>query len=194
MNGKYFLVKMYTAEAVEHFQQAYSLTTLYVCMMPVEISLIVCATLSIELAINIWSTFHMRSQDTRDMLLMLDIFTDLFCLVFPLCYTRFVLKIPILMESMLLIVVYPTVSLLSKLYEIWEDYFRIDEQRINKMEGLSAYRRRSSIFGLLENRKAVELQLKHYPKRLRYTFATLNASFLLFFAIMADAIFIATIE
>ena len=73
--------------------------------------------------------------------------------MFPLCYTRFVLQMPILMESMLLIVVYPTVSLLSKLYDIWEDYFRIDEQRINKIEGLSAYRRRSSIFGLLENQK-----------------------------------------
>ena len=91
VNGKYFLIKMYAAEAFEHIQQVYSLTTLYLCLMPVEISLVVCAVLSIELAINIWATFHMESQEVRDRLLVLDIFTDLFCLAFPLCYTRFVL-------------------------------------------------------------------------------------------------------
>merc|ERR1711871_204542 len=56
VNGKYFLTKMYAAEAFEHMQQVYSLTTLFLCLMPVEISLVVCAFLSIELAINIWST------------------------------------------------------------------------------------------------------------------------------------------
>ena len=37
VNGKYFLTKMYAAEAFEHIQQVYSLTTLYLCLIPVEI-------------------------------------------------------------------------------------------------------------------------------------------------------------
>ena len=178
VNGKYFLTQMYAAEAFEHIQQVYSLTTLYLCLMSVEISLIVCAVLSIELAINIWATFHMESQEVRDRLLVLDIFTDLFCLAFPLCYTRFILRMPILMESMLLIVVYPTISILSKLYDVWEDYFEIDSQR---MEDLRKVRRRKSILGLSHNQEAFETQLKHYPNWLRYSFTVLNVGFLFFF-------------
>ena len=144
VNGKYFLTKMYAAEAFEHLQQVYSLTTLYVCLMPVEISLVVCVVLSIELAINIWSTFHMESQEVRDRLLMLDIITDMFCLAFPLCYTFFILGVPNLIENMLLIMVYPTISILSKLYDIWEDYFG----RFQRIEDFGKVRRRKSILGL----------------------------------------------
>lgn len=43
VNGKYYLTKMYAAEAFEHTQQVYSLTKIYLCLMPVEISSIVCA-------------------------------------------------------------------------------------------------------------------------------------------------------
>ena len=38
VNGKYYLTKMYAAEAFEHTQQVYSLTKIYLCLMPVEIS------------------------------------------------------------------------------------------------------------------------------------------------------------
>ena len=158
VNGKYFLTKMYAAEAFEHLQQVYSLTTLYVCLMPVEISLVVCVVLSIELAINIWSTFHMESQEVRDRLLMLDIFTDMFCLAFPLCYTHFTLVVPIQIENILLIMVYPTISILSKLYDVWEDYFAVDLQRI---EDFGKVRRRKSILGLSHNQNVLEMQLRH---------------------------------
>ena len=84
VNGKYYLSKMYAAELFEHIQQVYSLTTIYVCLMPVEISSIVCAVLTIELLINIWATFHIGSQEMRDRLILLDIFTDIFCVAFPL--------------------------------------------------------------------------------------------------------------
>eukprot|EP00944_MAST-04C_sp_MAST-4C-sp1_P002554 g2554.t1 len=181
VNGKYFLTKMYAAEAFEHFQQVYSLTILYLCLMPVPLSLVVCAVLSIELAINIWATFHMESQEVRDRLLMLDIFTDLFCLAFPLCYTSFILGLPLLVENMLLIMVYPTISILSKLYDVWEDYFAVDLQR---MEDLRKVRRRKSILGLSHNQEVLETQLKHYPNWLRYSFTVLNVVFLLFFVVL----------
>ena len=66
VNGKYYLSKMYAAELFEHTQQVYSLTTIYLCLMPVEISIIVCAVLTAELLINIWATFHIGSQEVRD--------------------------------------------------------------------------------------------------------------------------------
>ena len=55
VNGKYYLSKMYAAELFEHTQQVYSLTTIYLCLMPVAISTIVCAVLTVELLINIWA-------------------------------------------------------------------------------------------------------------------------------------------
>ena len=42
INGKYYLTKMYVAELFEHIQQVYALTNIYLCLMPVEISIIVC--------------------------------------------------------------------------------------------------------------------------------------------------------
>ena len=96
VNGKYYLTKMYAAELFEHTQQLYSLTTIYLCLMPkLEISSIVCAVLTIELLINIWATFHIGSQEMQDRLILLDIFTDIFCVAFPLGYSRFYLAMPI---------------------------------------------------------------------------------------------------
>ena len=132
---------MYAAELFEHIQQVYSLTAIYLCLMPVEISSIVCAVLTIELLINIWATFHIGSQEIRDRLIFLDIFTDIFCVAFPLLYTWFSFQIPVETTEMLFIVVYPTLSVLSKLNDIWEDYFKMDlermEQTKNKLHPLS---------------------------------------------------------
>ena len=89
VNGKYYLTKMYASEVFEHTQQVYSLTTIYVCLMPVEISSVVCAVLTVELLVNIWATFHIGSQEMRNRLILLDIFTDIFCVAFPLLYTWF---------------------------------------------------------------------------------------------------------
>merc|ERR1712159_988309 len=77
---------MYAAEAIEHIFQVYGMRSLYLCLMPVEMTLVVCIVLSVELSINIWATFHMESQLVRDRLLVLDIFTDLFCAMFPWYY------------------------------------------------------------------------------------------------------------
>ena len=73
INGKYYLMKMYTFELLEHLQQLYSLNNIYLCFMPVEGSTIVCAVLVVELITNVWLTLRFDSQETRDMLLLLDI-------------------------------------------------------------------------------------------------------------------------
>jgi len=111
VNGKYYLTKMYASEAVEHIQQVYSLTTIYLCSMPVGGSSIVSSVLTIELLTNIWVTFHFESQESRDRLILMDIFTDIFCLAFPLLYSHS-LGTLIPFESMRAIIVYPMLSLL----------------------------------------------------------------------------------
>ena len=85
---------------------------------------------------------------------------------------------------MILIVVYPTLSLLSKLNDIWEDYFKIDLQRIEhigKKHNSTRSRRRKSILNLPQNKGTLSTQLKYFPKWLRYSFTILNIGFALFF-------------
>ena len=121
---------MYVVELFEHIQQVYSLTNIYLCLMPVEISIIVCIVLSVELAINIWLTMYLDSQEIRDRLVLLDILTDIFCIAFPLLYTWLSFRIPVSISQILFIVVYPTLSLYSKLKGLWWDYFRMDLERM----------------------------------------------------------------
>ena len=187
VNGKYYLTKMYASEAVEHIQQVYSLTTIYLCSMPVGGSSIVSSVLTIELLTNIWVTFHFESQESRDRLILMDIFTDIFCLAFPLLYS-YSLGMLIPFESMRAIIVYPMLSLLSKLNDIWEDYFAMDLQRVEKRHRKNTEtfkkrgsRKRKSVLNLAHNRDVMEMQLDHFPKWLRYAFTILNISFILFF-------------
>ena len=75
INGKYYLTKMYVAELFEHIQQVYSLTTIYLCLMPVEISTIVCIVLIVELAMNIWLTMYLYSQEVHRCPTVLETYT-----------------------------------------------------------------------------------------------------------------------
>ena len=185
VNGNYYLIKMYASEAFEHIQQVYSLTTFYVCLMPVAISSTVCAVLAFELMFNMWATFHMATQVTRDRLILMDIVTDLFCLVFPVSYTYFVNQVPVKIDEMRFITLYPSFSLLLKLNDIWGDYFKIDLERLRQTPGESRTRershRRSSILRLSVHKDLIQTQLNHFPNWMRYGFACLNLGFLLFF-------------
>ena len=85
---------------------------------------------------------------------------------------------------MLVIMIYPSLSLLSKLNDIWEDYFKMDLERIQetkKQQNSTRSRRRKSILNLSHNRDTLNTQLEHFPKWLRYVFTALNIGFVLFF-------------
>jgi hypothetical protein len=182
INGKYYLAKLYFAEAFEHVQQLYSLATIYVCLMPVMISSTVCIVLIAELLINIWATFRIASQEVRDRLILLDIFTDIFCLLFPLLYAYTSFGVPIPIDEMLFIMVYPSLSLLSKLNDVWEDYFNMDLQRVKQQRKTGRRSRRMSILNLSRNQETFDRQLKHFPQWMRCIFLVLNVGFVLFLA------------
>ena len=74
--------------------------------------------------------------------------------------------------------------MLSKLNDIWEDYFKIDLQRIDaakKKQKSRSSRRRGSILNLSQNKETLSTQLKHFPNWMRYGFTVLNIGFVLFF-------------
>jgi Leucine-rich repeat (LRR) protein len=176
INGKYYLTKMYTCEALEHVQQVYSLTTFYVCVMPVHISVFLCAILTVELSINIWATLTSPSEMTKNQLLLLDIFTDCFCVVFPLMYTWLAFRIPMSINDLLVLATYPTLSLLSKLYDMGQNVLAQGALKIIETE-----KKEKSAKGKRKQSASFQQQLEHFPKWLRHCFAFLNVCFVLFF-------------
>eukprot|EP00505_MAST-04D_sp_SCG-Rhode-Island_P001264 Stramenopile-MAST_4_protein_1264 len=167
---------MYASEAFENGLQLYNMTTIYLCWMPLVLSTVVSVVLMFELLVNMWATFHIDSQLVRDRQLLLDIFTDIFCLAFPLLYIRFEYKVPLELPKMIQLAAFPTISLLLKANDIWEDVFHVDEQRVM---GTRRSHRRKSILGLSENSQVFSKQLKHFPRWLRVCFTALSGVFVL---------------
>ena len=115
INGSYYLVKMYVSEFVEHAQQAIAFYNVYLCLIPVYTTSIICFVLCVELFANIWETFRIDSSEKRDRILLLDIFIDLFCMIFPLAYAWMAYQIPFKMSDLFILTLSPTVSLLLKI-------------------------------------------------------------------------------
>lgn len=186
VNGRFYLVKMYVSEVAEVVQQMINTLQIYSCMMPLGVSVLIPIGLAFGLGWNIRSTFHLDSQIKRDRQLLIDVITDLFCLVFPISYVWFAFNIPISVGRLVQITLVPTLSLLSKSSDIWEDIFKIDLQRIQKKLVLERKRSssRKSIFRLDANAQILEEQFKYFPKSMRYAFIALNGTFAFLFIIL----------
>ena len=174
VNGKYYLIKMYASKAFASGLQLYNMTTVYLCWMPLYLSTIVSVVLVIELLLNMWATFHIDSQLVRDRQLVLGICIDIFCLAFPQGYIWFEYRLPLQLPTMIQLTGFPTISLLLKANDVWEDVFHVDKQRV---VGTQRSYRRKSILGLSDNSQVWSNQLKHFPRWLRVCFTVLNGVF-----------------
>ena len=183
VNGKLFLVKLHLLELFENSFQMYNAVTLYTCSMPIEMMVVLSAIFIIELCIILWTSFHLDSQIYRDRQIMADMITDIFCMVFPLSYFFFAFNVPVQIETMAQLVGLPTLFLLSKANDVWEDVFKIDAQRIdaNRVEIKRRSSKRNSIFQLAENIEVMQKQVNHFPNWLRAVFAICNVVFIAFY-------------
>ena len=181
INGKYYLTKLYFFEVLEHINQVIALKDVYLCFLPVECTALVCGVLVCEITINIWVSRNLYSQNLRDSLIFLDICLDLFCIMFPMYWTAFLMNT----DDAVKVLVMPTLLLLSKARCLWRVYFRLDTQRIQTYYTSSktkpSLKKRKSILNLYTNKSKFESQLKHFPKWARYGFMIVNVGFVLFF-------------
>jgi Leucine-rich repeat (LRR) protein len=132
VDGEYYLLKMYAAEAVECGLQLYNIVTIYSCSMRIYWTHAFCWFLAIESMYNTYKAFHMRDQVSRDQQLVVDVLTDSICLFFPLFYLHFVLDIPVEEEAMLQLTCLPTLFLMSKANDVWENLVKIEMKRIDE--------------------------------------------------------------
>ena len=123
-------MKMYISECFENGLALRNYFYIYVCKMPVYLSTLVAIVLMLEIAYAVWSTFYINSQIVRNRQLMVDVITDLFCLIFPLAYMYYGARVPLEVSEVVYLVSPPTCFLLSKINDIWDDIFEIDLERI----------------------------------------------------------------
>ena len=145
INGVLFLWKLYLFEFIESINQIINLTTVYLCTLPVEVTISMCILLSTD---AFYRAYQLRQPNTiarRDRQVKIDICIDFLCVAVPLCVLWFVYRIPISIPEMIQITVWPTLCLFSKLRSILREIIRVrtDNAILREQTKLSFKRNRN---------------------------------------------------
>jgi hypothetical protein len=183
LDGKYFLLKLFLTEYIGNIQQVLNMRFLYLCRMPKPLVFVLVAIALIELCNQVWSMRHMDTQLIRNWQIKIDTFCDLFYLIFPTVYIE--MNFPVDIDELILLIVVPTISILSKAYDLWNDYHKVDLQRIEPSRvslrhQRSSHRivaRRNSIEHLAVNEVVFRKQWGLVPTWLRQACLLFNVAF-----------------
>ena len=185
VNGKYYMLNMRVSEIFGQSVQLLNLTTIYLCWLPLEFSSLLCAVQALELLLNLWLANHTDSQLVRDRQLLVHIVADFVYVVLPPSIIYIGFRIPIKVSALVQIIVFPSLSLLSKANAIWNDLFLMKERSMSVNTvcpgQARGHRRRVSILGMIEDKDVTRTQLEHFPRWLRNVFSAINGTFLLIF-------------
>ena len=181
INGKYYLSKMYASQALQNYLQLYNISTIYLCWMPVEMTAIISAILTLEVLLNSWFLLHMKDQITRDWQVLVDVITDVVCASLPIVYIWSAYMIPVNIEQLIQLTLWPSVSLLVKMREIWSDILNVDGDRVHRYKEEGRRSRRRSILSLQEHANVFSIQTKSFPVWTRNYFFSSNILIALYF-------------
>ena len=123
INSPYFLWKLYSFETIGYIVQLFNFTTIYLCTLPPWFNVCLAALFVVE---AVFSAITIRSELTtrlRDSVVKVDIVLDAIDAAAPLIVID-LLRIRIPMSEMLQIILWPAISLLSKLRSIFMQVIR----------------------------------------------------------------------
>ena len=130
LNGDLFLWKLYISEVVESVNQIFNCMNIYLCTMPVQVT-IPFITL---LAIDAWHRGHHMMQPftvaRRDQQVKVDCIADFLCAALPLSIIWFVYDVPISVGEILMIILWPSVCLLLKIRSLFKEVLRVRSETI----------------------------------------------------------------
>ena len=189
INGKWFLVKLYSSEVVQFCVQVYNLVTLYTCALPPGYVLGLCVFLALDhahRAHSLWRTlWHPATAASRDLRLLTDLFVDLVMMILPLSVFWFGYYIPITVREMLAVIAWPTVSTVMKLDDIMEENVirRSSTQLMQKQRAMSVRlsRRRFSLFRKTSVEEGLDEQEGAIGQRAKWALTVFTASGGVFF-------------
>lgn len=121
VNGKWFLVYIFSCEVVETVNQIYNLISIYSCTLPPWIIFLLCMLLFLDQLYRLYFLRLRNSVFRRDALLLIDLFVDLLCMALPISFMFFGYGIPLTVAEILLITTAPSLFSISRLDEILEE-------------------------------------------------------------------------
>ena len=192
MNGKYYLIKLYTMELIEHMNQTMNFINVYSCVLEPWATLLIAFIILVETFGTTYNMFHLTSSIERDRQVIVDIFFDLFCMVFPLVLMVFGFGIIIHPDNVIQVISVPCIAMLLKLRSMLREMQRIGKGKLkftDEMELVSSMssKRIRRVSQLHPEESGIIKQMKAMPVSLRWLFLGLNVGFVLFFSSMLIA-------
>eukprot|EP00945_MAST-04E_sp_MAST-4E-sp1_P008098 g8098.t1 len=141
INSPFFLWKLYSFETIGYVVQVFNFTTIYLCTLPPWFNISLAALFMLE---AIFSAITIRRKLTtrlRDSIVKIDTVLDTIDAVAPLIFIE-LLRIRIPVTEMLQIILWPAISLLSKLRSIFRQVLqrRAADRSVRNSKTLLRYR------------------------------------------------------
>ena len=189
INGKYYLWKLYLIELLESFNQLNNLINVYLCSLPVEASTIICICLGVDSIVRGYEVLQNNTPERRDRQIKIDILFDTLCMIVPLGIMWFGYKVPISIDEMIQVTLFPALCLFTKLRSIFREIVRLrsfDAVKKHQFQTAeSVGRKRRSIYAVLETTKVAKMQQNSMPKKVRKGFAFYNILYGVFMFVIA---------
>ena len=173
LNGKFYLWRLHAFEFMENYMSAYNMANIYLCSLPHWAGLVLMVVLIAESSYRAYSMVGYLwrgksvSKRNRDLQITVDIVVDMIFLIFPLLIT-YLYVVPLTIEENILIVLFPSMSLLGKLRkmvnETVEDHADQIAMEIETELSERFGRRRVSIFGNSRTEQVERIQDKYFPR------------------------------
>ena len=149
--GPYYLWKLYATELFESIVQIYNLFEVYLCsMLEVEFSAALCMFLALDCFHSAQFMIQTTTVEARDRQYKIDAFVDFFTTAAPICIIWFGYNVPIVIEEMLSITIFPALMLMLKLSTMFEEIVRSRSAtavlEVQTQYAQNSKRRRRSIF------------------------------------------------
>jgi hypothetical protein len=190
-NGVFFLWKLYLLEFVESVNQIINLMGVYLCTMPVQVTICFCVALAMDSFYRAHQLKQPNSSFRRNRQMKMDLVVDTASLAVPLFVLYFVFDIPISIGEMLQIVLWPSLCAFTKVRSILRDIIRnSSEEAVTKVQKKMSFRmdrRRRSLYGATNDEILSKRQLAAIPRSLSVFFYWYSVAYGLFLLVVASA-------
>ena len=192
-NGRLYLYKMFASEFFENWLQLVNLTQTFLCMLPFGMTVVILLILICESSFRAYFVCkRLRAKsfeeqcitiEERNRFIALDIVIDLTFSSVPLAilYFGYNLKVPI--ANVLLLVLFPSLSLILKLNSALKGHIRYRTEEVAaayESEMSSRFgRKRSSIFGKMWFQQIAETQNRSFPRYMKSFVVLLSVLYVL---------------
>ena len=187
--GKYYLFKLYLSELIESANQMYNLFVVYLCTLPMEISIPLCLCLSVDCFFIARGTCLPHTPRTRERQLKIDTAIDCFTASIPILYLNAIGMTFSVLEVAGLTVV-PSIFMLLKMDDIYEEsVYRLSMEAVlrdQRKRSSRMRRRRTSLFGMDKHTKTAQMQASIVPPRILQAFMVVKLVLGIFFVVQAS--------